>query len=184
MKNKRIMDTVRREAKALIKLSPWILVSLLLALGLQRADLVATSGLFQSPATSTPPTEPSATPEVPEPTATEALPPTSPPTPTLMPTATEVPATPTALPPTATFTPPPTVESVRATPTPTQTIDERRRYAEEGTDLVFEWGTLFDSVALGVSYIWLCCGVLVFLLIPVIFIVLWAASRRRKQQQE
>jgi heme/copper-type cytochrome/quinol oxidase subunit 2 len=67
---------------------------------------------------------------------------------------------------------------------PTETVDERQRYSDEGTDLVFEWGTLFDSVALGVSYLWLCCGVIVFVLIPIIFIVLWVASRRRNQQQE
>jgi hypothetical protein len=179
-----MLDLIRREAEAVLRLSPWLLVSLVLALGLLRADLVATSGLFQSPPTATPPSEATATPEVPEPTVTDAQTPTSQPTQTAVPTATmtEIPptVTPTTLPPTATFTPPPTVQSVA----PTATVDERQRYADEGTDLTFEWGTLFDSVALGVSYLWLCCGVLVFLLIPIFFIILWLVSRRRNQQQE
>jgi cytoskeletal protein RodZ len=188
MKNMRMRDLIRREAKAVLRLSPWMLVSLALALGVLRADLIATSGIFQSPATSTPTSEATATSEVPEATATEAQP-TIQPTQTLVPTATmtdvpptatEEPATPTTLAPTATITLPPAVDSVAATPT----VDERQRYADEGTGLVFEWGTLFDSVALGVSYLWLCCGLFVFLLIPLVFVVLWVASRRRGQQQE
>lgn len=188
MKNMKMLDLIRREAKAVLKLSPWILVALLLALGVLRADLVATSGLFQSPPTTTPTSQATATSEVPETTPTGALP-TSPPTPTLAPTApmteipptaTEQPATPTTLAPTATFTPPPTAGSAA----PTATVDDRQRYADEGNGLIFEWGTLFDSVALGVSYLWLCCGVFVFLLIPLVFLVLWVASRRRRPQQE
>lgn len=186
MKNIKMFELIHREAKALLRLSPWILLSLALALGVLRADLVATSGLFQSPATSTPTSEATATAtaEAPQPSATVPPTPTSQPTQTLMPTATmTVPpptATPTLMPPTATATVPPTVQSVA----PTATIDERQRYSDEGTDLIFEWGTLFDSVALGVSYLWLCCGAIVFVLIPIAFIVLWVASRRRKQQEE
>jgi hypothetical protein len=43
---------------------------------------------------------------------------------------------------------------------------------------------LFDSVALFLSYAWLCCGGLVFLAVPLIFIVLWVASKRRQPQEE
>jgi hypothetical protein len=42
---------------------------------------------------------------------------------------------------------------------------------------------LFDSVALAVSYLWLCCGVFVLLGIPLFFLILWIASKRRQQQQ-
>jgi hypothetical protein len=184
MKRLNLHDLMRREARALLRLSPWIVASLALTLGVLRADLVATSGIFQSPATSTPTTEATATSEVPE--ATVTAPPTSTyqPTQTPMPTATvtvaPATATPTLMAPTATASVPPTVQSV----SPTATVDERQRYADEGTDLIFEWGTLFDSVALGVSYIWLCCGAVIFVLIPFVFIVLWVAGRRRNQQEE
>lgn len=184
MKNIKMFELIRREAKALLRLSPWILLSLALALGVLRADLVATSGLFQSPATSTPTIEATATAEAPEPTSTVPPTLTSQPTQTLVPTATMTvqppTVTPTLMPPTATATVPPTVQSV----VPTATVDERQRYSDEGTGLIFEWGTLFDSVALGVSYLWLCCGAIIFVLIPIVFIVLWMASRRRKQQEE
>jgi hypothetical protein len=38
---------------------------------------------------------------------------------------------------------------------------------------------LVDSLALGLSYAWLCCGVIVLLGLAALFAVLWAASRRR-----
>lgn len=47
-----------------------------------------------------------------------------------------------------------------------------------GSGLLFDWGMLFDSVALAMTYIWLCCGVLVLAGIPVVFVVLWMASKR------
>jgi len=43
---------------------------------------------------------------------------------------------------------------------------------------------LFDSIALGASYIWLCCGVLVVVSIPVGFTVLWVAGRRRRPEPQ
>jgi hypothetical protein len=97
-------------------------------------------------------------------------------------TPTEVPPTATAteVPPTATLAPSPTTE----TATPEATPDERQRYADEDANYLFEWGDLFDSVALGASYIWLCCGVVVLVLIPILFLALWIASRRRQQQKE
>jgi hypothetical protein len=43
---------------------------------------------------------------------------------------------------------------------------------------------LFDTVALAISRIWLCCGILVLVGIPVGFGILWVASKRRGQQEE
>jgi hypothetical protein len=43
---------------------------------------------------------------------------------------------------------------------------------------------LFDSLALAASYLWLCCGVILLLGVPLLFIVLWVASRRRNQPEE
>ena len=57
------------------------------------------------------------------------------------------------------------------------------RYAEDA-NLAFDWGMLFDSVALGVSYLWLCCGVLFLFAVPVGFVVLWVVSKRREAQEE
>jgi hypothetical protein len=84
------------------------------------------------------------------------------------------------VPPTLTVPPSPTSTTVEATATP----DERQRYAEEDSNLRFEWGMLFDSVALGLSYAWLCCGVLVLVAVPIVFLILWVAHRRRQQQRE
>jgi hypothetical protein len=86
----------------------------------------------------------------------------------------------TDLPPTATLTPEPTDMVGTVEPTP----DDKQRYPDGETDLKFEWGMLFDSVSLLLSYIWLFCGVLIFLTVPILFIVLWVASKRRQQQQE
>jgi hypothetical protein len=170
-----IVQLVRREVRALLKLSPWLLLSLLLAAVLWSADLTTTAGLFQSPPDLTPPAE-SLTPVV---TPTLELIPTLAPSPTVeltlttqpvvSPTVTEVPSA----------TPPP-----EETDSPETAGDESERYAEEDAGLAFEWGMLFDSVALMASYAWLCCGALVFLAIPVFFVVLWVAARRRQQAEE
>jgi hypothetical protein len=43
---------------------------------------------------------------------------------------------------------------------------------------------LFDSVALGLTYVWLACGVLILLGIPAFFGVLWLVSRRLRAEAE
>jgi hypothetical protein len=194
MEDRKIVKLVRREIRALLKLSPWVLVSLLFAAVLWHTDLAAFSGLFQSPAT------PTATSELPTPT--ETLAPTE--TPTVAPTEepTVAPAETTVVTPTETLVPteavPPTAENTAtattappsATPQPTATLasgatpDESQRYPDEGQQLKFDWGMLFDSVALGLSYVWLCCGILIFVSIPIIFVILWVMSKRRQQQEE
>lgn len=64
------------------------------------------------------------------------------------------------------------------------TPDDRERYPEGESNLAYDWGMLFDSVSLFLSYAWLCCGVLAFIAVPVVFIVLWVASKRRQQPEE
>lgn len=185
----KLATLLRRELRAALRLSPWVVISLLLAAALWRTDLAAVSGLFQSPpeatATSEPPTatptqEPTALPtdtptvelptETPLPEAT--LPPTE--TPTLPPTETPT------LPPTATLEPLPTPGQIMPT---VEVGAEDSRY-DENADLAFDWGMLFDSVALGVSYLWLCCGILLLFAVPVTFAVLWVASKRREAREE
>ena len=158
-----------------------------MALFLWRADLLASTGLFQSPLPTEPGVEPTSPlpppPDTPVITGTApltvTLEPTLPPEPTeapteIVPTATELPTA------TATSAPEPT-----ATPAPSEpTAEGRSRYADEDAGFVFEWGALIDSLALGVSYVWLCCGVFLLLLLPAFFIGLWAWSRRRRRPEE
>lgn len=191
---------VRRELGTLLRLSPLVLVTLLLAAMVWRSDSAAVAGLFQSSPLQTSPVA-SATPTpsltlVPTATPGPTLPMPSPTFPVLA-TATagpgETPATATATVPTvetpATATPTaqspgytPVTSPTRATATPTP--DDRQRYADQDSPLWFEWGMLFDSLALFLSYLWLCCGALIFMAIPVVFVVLWVASKNRRQQEE
>ncbi|MGC9336333.1 MAG: hypothetical protein ACP5JJ_19520, partial [Anaerolineae bacterium] len=103
-------------------------------------------------------------------------------TPTLTPSSTPT-LTPTLTP---TETPPPPAETAIPEVTPlVEDIDEgSQRYREGDSDVAVDWGMLFDSVALALSYIWLGCGVLIFMAIPVLFAVLWVAGKRRQQPPE
>ncbi len=198
MRNPDFVQLLRREIRGALKLIPWFAVSFLLLAVFWRSDLVATTGLYQSPAGvfQSPPentavpasasTEvPTAEPTVPRVTAT----PTTEASPTVAASATPtptVPMTPTA---TLTMTMQPTASpTMSPTTTPTRTaVSEPTpdpRYAEGGSNLTFDWGMLVDSLALGLSYMWLCCGVLILVGIPVVFIVLWVASNRVRQRQE
>jgi hypothetical protein len=95
--------------------------------------------------------------------------PTNSPTPTPVPTETPVSPTPTALPPTVTSSPAP------------DEVGEGDRYATEDSNLLFDWKLLFDSVALGLSYVWLCCGGLLIVGIVIFFVVLWTSARKRQK---
>jgi len=190
----RTIQQLRRELGAALKLCPWVLAALLLVAVFWQADLAATTGLFQSPPTAAPPTTtppaliPTSTPlAVPPLAPTEAI--TAEATVELTPTATlELTATPEPIP---TETPSPQATAIEEVPTATWTAeptaeegDTEGRYAEGESGLQFEWGMLFDSVALGLSYIWLCCGVVILVGIPVLFAILWSASRRRRNLSE
>ncbi len=197
---KRTSEWIRRlgsEGQAVLRLSPWLLLSLLLVLILWQVDSAALAGLFQSPPTNTPIVPATATPVTtlpPEPTATATV--------ELTVTLTAVPTdTPEALPsetPTVLPSEPPTATATQmvptgeASPTPLPAEGEgdaaagedRQRYPEGESSLEFEWGMLFDAVALGLSYAWLCCGILIVLGVPLFFLVLWVASRARQQRTE
>jgi outer membrane biosynthesis protein TonB len=193
-----------RELRVAVRLVPCFLgLVLLLSAFFWRADLAATGGLFQSPQ-DTPTPEPSArdslfqspqdtpTPEPPTatpvetpvvvPEETEIVEPTTPPEPSETPEPTATPTEPptpteTPLPPTDTPLPPPT-----NTPEPVATED-RGRYAEDEDNLRFEWGMLFDSLALGLAYIWLFCGFVLFVCIGGLLVVVWLVARRRQREQ-
>jgi hypothetical protein len=182
----------RREIPALVRFLPWVLLSLLFVLMVWHTDIAALSGLFQSSPVRTATVAPP--PSTPTSTATDALTPPAGTTPvitaTLVPTLT-VEVTPTPTPSstptlTPTDTPPPPTETAIPETTPlVEEIEEGpQRYREGDSDVAVDWGMLFDSVALAVSYLWLGCGVLIFMAIPVVFAVLWVAGKRRQQPPE
>lgn len=206
MTKRRVLQLVSRETKALVRLSPWVAAVLVVLALLWRTDLAAVPDMFQSspvepsppPASATPteqpPDVPTATSPPGEATVTDG--PTQEPgvpTATDAPVPVDTPTLPVGVTPSPTVPPPPTATATLAVPTltplppPTSAITplpsptEPQRYPDSDSQLSFDFGMLFDSVALGVSYLWLCCGVLLLLAIPVVFAVLWLASRSRKQ---
>ncbi|MGD8466705.1 MAG: hypothetical protein PVI09_22850 [Anaerolineae bacterium] len=194
MRKGQLADLARQEASGALKLLPWLLGCVVVMLILWQTGLAGASGLFQSPPA---PTSPLPTATAPPPTATQS--------PTQIPQTTNTPAptvetgTPTELPTssvestglptstvtitptvTATFTPTQTAEPT-ATPSPSATPDTDEASLEDEGDLAFDWAELFDALALGATYLWLCCGVLLFLGIPVFFAVLWVTYKRRHE---
>jgi hypothetical protein len=191
------IERIRREAGAGLRLVPWLLLSLLLVLMLWGAHPTALAGLFQSPPADTPTVPATSTSEpVPSPQLTETPVLTATPVISVTPTATDTPvtppsATPTAAPtetPTVTATPlPPTDAQVGTPPSATGEDDESGgrpgRYAEGESSVRFDWGMLFDAAALGLSYVWLCCGGLIVVGVALFFLVLWVASSRRRRTE-
>jgi len=181
--------SLRHEIRALLRLSPVLLVLVTAVVMLWQVDLAATSGLLQSSPIATPTGLP----------ATPTFGPPSTLTPTVgipglvSPTVPVLLETPTYALPTETATPSPTATVLPSTNTPAAppatepggepTGSQPERYADENTGLRFDWGKLFDSTALLVSSIWLCCGVLLFLAIPVAFAVLWVVSKRQQERE-
>lgn len=180
---------IRQELGGLLKLSPLVVASLLLVAVLWGADSAVVSGLFQSSPVERPSATPTETPTImvsaepsltpaasPEVTATVPITATVPVTETATALPTETPAVTETPLPTDTSTPPATDTAV-----PEATPDENLRYADEDSKLKFEWGMLFDALALFFSYAWLICGILLFLAVPVFLYFLWRASQRRRE---
>jgi len=169
----------RTKLRTILGLLPWLATVGIVAL-LWRVDSAATAGLFQSslptPAEWATPTSDVATaaPTLAAPVLTATVPQmemsptatwTAEPEPTL-----DVPVTPTAAP-TASPKPAP------ATGFP-EGPGEDARYPEEQAGLRFGWRTLVDALALGVSYLWLACGIALFVLL--VLLLLWLLLRGRR----
>ncbi len=196
MKKRTILRRAGQEGRAVLKLLPLLIFALLFAARFWHADPQAMSGLFQSPPTPAPasPTPPPTKPPTAVP-ATATAAPTQPPTaaPATATAAPTQPAQPTR-PSASTETPPasPTVAAT-STPLPSPTVPPTvtpaatggsERYPEEDTNVIFDFGALFDSVALAVSYGWLCCGICALFVVPLLFVVLWVASARYRKQSQ
>lgn len=188
----------------MLRLGPLVLASLVVMMVMWQSGSAATSGLFQSSPVQTPVvTTATATVEV-QLTATSTQQATVAPSPgatgttetsTAAPTESVAPLeTPTESAPTETASP--TETEVPTEPSPTSrpaasatsstgesdaTADDNQRYPEGASNLRFEWGMLFDSLALFFSYAWLFCGILLFIAVPLAFFFLWRASDRRKE---
>jgi hypothetical protein len=196
----RSTSKLRREVQALLKFVPWVLLSLLFVLMAWHADIAALSGLFQSSPVETATAPPPPNTPTPIPTRTPTDMPVAPadatpvitatltPSPTIEVTLTPTPTLTPTLTPTATPTLSPTdVLTTPATTEPTAPLEADtgwQRYPSDASNVSYQWGMLFDSVALGLSYVWLGCGILIFVTIPVAFAVLWVVSKRRQQPLE
>ena len=201
MNRRKLWRVMRKEMRGVLRVSPLVLASLVLVALLWRTDSSAVSDLLQSSPVETPPpsltptTQPAVTAtNTPEPTVIESpVATTTAGTATGAPTEPVVPSeTPTIAPPTETLEPTdvplPTEPPATDTPAPSATaepeepLDESQRYPDDESNLRFEWGMLFDSMALFLSYVWLCCGILLFIAVPLFFFVLWRTSASRQEE--
>lgn len=153
----------------------WLLLAtLLLFLGLALPSAQASAGVLFQSETADPATGPI--------TPTATITPTNTPVPTDTPT--QPPPTPE---PTATWTPTPLPTATpqpTSTPQPTALSTIRRHYVRGDSNIVIQWGMLVDSLALGISYLWLVAGILIGIGLPILFIVLWVRNRRRRSTQD
>jgi hypothetical protein len=128
------------------------------------------------PTVSAPPAQPAqAQPPVPPapPAAQPQQPPPAPPT--APPSAGQPPAGQAPAPP-----PPPAAQPQPVTPVPQVAPPAAEEQGGSG-EVVIDNGLLIDSILVYVSYGWLCCGILLFILIPIVFLGLyiWGAQRRK-----
>ena len=205
MKKAELGQRIQGELQGIIKLSPFVFALLVVMILLWRTDSVANSGLFQSSPVQTPATLTSTPAMEVSATATSTQPPTVPPSPDAtgtpeiptaaatgsvapLETATQVLPADTASPeatlaPTElTVTDTPTTTLPSETAEPGATADQDLRYPEGESNLRFEWGMLFDSLALFFSYVWLFCGILLFVSVPLLFFLLWRSSAQRQEE--
>jgi hypothetical protein len=131
-----------------------------------------------------PPPESSATPIVPTepPVEPPTLPPAESPIPAETPTSTPLPVVPTA---TLTVTLTPSAEPPRGTPLPVPTDtpepspeDSQEPPADEPGAAIINWVKFWDTMAVTIAYPWLCCGVGLLLLVPLVFLFLEIKGRR------
>ena len=90
---------------------------------------------------------------------------------------------------------PPGIETVTPVqPTPTTERAPRRRDNQDTTSEANETGDspnltldeieFVDTVVVSGAYLWLCCGVILFLLVPIIMIILYIRGRSKISKEE
>lgn len=197
--------TCRRQLARTAAWLPWLGLALLVAAALAPGTVTASRLAFQSPEEPTPIPP---TPTIPLPTdtpiplpPTPTLPPPAPPTPTpevpapdqaptqVIPTQEPAPTleqpTQAAPPPVVEPTqPPPTPPEATSLPQPTSTRrpapapQQRPPASAEADQPVINWVKFWDTVAVLLAYPWLCCGVGLLLLVPLVLLFLEIKGRR------
>ena len=166
----------------------WLALALVVAAVLSPGTVTASLLAFQSspaatplPPTATPPPPPpppTATPIQPTPGAPTSAPPTIVPTPTPIPGQPTQPAPAPTVPLTATPTllAFPTQTPTLPPPPPTPTLVQIS--GGSSSEPIINWVKFWDTVAVTLAYPWLCCGVALLLLVPVILLYLEIKGRR------
>lgn len=187
-----ILTALRLRAGRATTWLPWLSLALVVAAVLSPGTVTASILAFQSSPAATP-LPPTATPPPPPPPTATPIPPTpgaptlgapTPAPPTLVPTPTPIPGQPTqpAPAPTVPLTATPTLLAFPTqTPTlppppPTPTLVQ----ISEGSanEPIINWVKFWDTIAVTLAYPWLCCGVALLLLVPVILLYLEIKGRR------
>ncbi len=97
-------------------------------------------------------------------------------------------AAPTAAPPAppaeeqATAAPPPPPAEEQVTPAPLPVVPGEE--TQPGGEVIIDSGLLIDSILVYASYAWLCCGILLFILIPLAFVGLYIWGVQRKKNAD
>jgi len=191
------LSAARSQAHRALVWLPWLAAALLIAAALSPGMVAASHLAFQSPAPEPTPTEIPVSTQAPVPPTQAPAPPTQPPapkatqppaptqaaSPTPVPPPQQTPpaqATPTQTPPaqatpSATARPSPTV---KPTPSPTAVRTETPTPAPEGEPTI-NWVKFWDTVLVWLAYPWMCCGVGLLLLVPVVLLYLEISGRRR-----
>jgi hypothetical protein len=184
---------LRRTGRATTWL-PWLGVALVVAAVLSPGTVTASLLAFQSASTPTPvpptpvPPPPTPTPVPPSPPTETPVQPTPVPPTQAPPPATAVPSEPT---PTAIQPPPPTpVPTMFPTPVmlpaPTPTLlppppplpPPTPPPVSGSNQPIVNWVKFWDTIAVTFAYPWLCCGVALLLLVPVVLLFLEIKGRR------
>jgi hypothetical protein len=191
-----LLSALRRRARLTAAWLPWLGIALLVAAALSPGTVTASRLMFQSPAQPTP-IPPTPTPVPPPPTSTPVPPPPTPPPAEVAPTQAPPEPPPTeavpgqepapveeqptqeVLSPSAEPTVPPP-----ALPEPTPPIQDTEVPAKplppeaEIDQPIVNWVKFWDTLAVTFAYPWLCCGIALLLLVPVVLLFLEIKGRR------
>jgi len=179
---------VRQNIRAIFALLPLIALTWCIALVAYQGDEMAwASPVFQSPVQPEQPTARPAPEKVLPPTVQHPPPapvpsPTPPPQPQVQPVQpAQPPQQPVELAPVQQPTQPPAEQQVQPQP-PAPPPPAANSGAP--SEIVVDSGLLIDSILVYISYAWLCCGVLAFIMIPAVFLVLYVVGIKRANSSE
>lgn len=188
---------VRRHVRAILTLLPLIALAWCTALVMYQGDERAwASSLFQSPVQPEAPAPTRPAPEkvlpptvqrptpVPAPSPTPPPPPTQPPVQPVQQQVEPVVPPPDQPAPVQQPTQPPVEQQAQPQPPTPPAPPPAAQNSSAPPEIVIDSGLLIDSILVYISYVWLCCGVLAFILIPVIFLALYVLGIRRSSSSE